>query len=675
MPPTTNSACATSPCMASMTDSERLHRARGWLLLSVLVTLAPHLAYLPHWVAALAAGVVLLAGWRWRHGQDEVVMRWLPLVLCIAGGILVRLEFGRFFGKDPGIAMLALLLGFKLLELRAERDVVAAILLSYFLQLSVFLYDQSPVVALLALGGALMSTATLMALQTSMPTPLGQLRRSGLLFVQALPYLLVFFILFPRIPGPLWGLPADAHSGFTGLSDTMQPGSISNLSQSGEIAFRARFDGPPPPPQQRYWRGPVLTRFDGTYWRPMVQTQSRTPDFTPTGTAYRYQLTLEPHNQLWLLGLDYAQGAFEAARYGQSYELIVSQPVRNRARFEIVSYPQATVGRNEAPHVLQFALRIPATGNPRARALGQQLATAHNRPRDIFNAVLADFAARPLIYTLQPPLLPDNSVDRFLFDTQAGFCEHFASAFVFVMRAAGVPARVVTGYLGGEINPVDGVMVVRQSDAHAWAEVWLPDEGWVRADPTALVAPDRIRLGLADALPDGEPLPLMMRSSMRWLWQVRHQWEALSNRWNEWVIGYDQTRQRSLMRDLGFGELDWPQLTMAVTGAAMLLGGALMLWVYRPWQGRRDALERSWQRCCQRLARAGLQREPWEGPIDFGVRAARAFPSDAALINHITRRYARLRYGSPPQPDDIRAFAQLVARLHPQRKPPQPHNP
>lgn len=633
-----------------------LDRDQGlWLLGAAALTLLPHLAWLPLWTSALCGA---LLAWRALLLIEQRHPPWSLLVLAlgVAAAAGVRYSFGHFFGKDPGIALLAILLCLKLLETDSARDIRAGVFLCFFLQLAVFLGDQSLPVAALALCATLVSVTALNALADRTADNRERLRVSALLLAHALPFMLVIFVLFPRLPGPLWGLPADAYSGLTGLSETMSPGSISNLGESGAIAFRAEFDDTPPPPAQRYWRGPVLTAFDGRTWRAGRALESSSPFYSPSGPRLDYRLTLEPHNRRWLLALDFPAAGLQGVLHASDYQALSSQPIRTRSRFQLAAQPHTAVGIDERRQALAAALALPAGYNPRTVALGAELATGAVSDEAVLQRALARLRSAGLVYTLRPPALGRHTVDAFLFDTRRGFCEHFSAAFTVLMRAAGVPARVVTGYQGGEINPIDGTMVVRQSDAHAWTEVWLTGRGWVRVDPTALAAPGRIESGIAAALPEGEVRPLMMRAGLDWLRTVRHRWEAASNAWNQWVIGYNSSIQRDLLGRLGLDRTDWVTLGGAIGVAFALLLGALLLWAGRQ-QRRGDRLSRSWALFGKRLAHKGLARESWEGPLDYGERVAAALPEQADALREIARTYARLRYG--PEADVAAAH-----RLH-----------
>ncbi|MBT0961495.1 transglutaminase TgpA family protein [Denitromonas iodatirespirans] len=631
-----------------------------WAALCAGATLLPHLPRLPLWLGALAALILLWRVASTRFKGAVPVPRLLAPLLALGAGVLILTQYGTLFGQQAGIALLVLMLGLKYLECRRPRDIQVLVLLCFFLQLGLFLDTQSPLTGAGALLGAWLATTTLLSLH-SRQRPSAQVRTAGLLMLQALPLMVVMFVLFPRIPGPLWGLPADAFSGRTGLSDHMEPGAISSLSQSGEIAFRADFAGAPPPPAQRYWRGPVLVDFDGRRWTAPPPRTASQPAYTPRGTAYDYVLTLEAHNRRWLLALDYPGAGIADALYTDTLTVLARQPVHQRMRYAATAYPDSPVGTDLAAGQLIPALALPASGNPRTRALGETLRQRHGQPEAVVTAAIDWLRQAGLMYTLRPPRLGLDTADAFLFDTRQGFCEHFASAFVVLMRAAGVPARVVTGYQGGEINPFDNTLVVRQSDAHAWAEVWLAGEGWRRIDPTAAAAPLRIDGGLAAALPDDAALPLLLRPDLGWLKTLRDRWEFLGNAWNQWVLGYDQKTQRSFLQRLGLTPDDWRQLGMVLLIAIGTVLAALAWWAQRRTLPA-DPLQRAWQRFERKLARAGLPRLPWEGPADYATRAALAFPASAAAIRAIAGRYATLRYGAAP------ASARDAQALHSQIK-------
>ncbi len=638
-----------------------LRRDQGfWLLAATAVTLAPHTLHLPGAISGLCA---LLLGWRairlWRGQRPPHRAAILLLTAAACSGVLF--VYGRFFGKDPGIALLAILLCLKLLETSAARDIRAAVLLCFFLQLGGFFANQTFPAALLALSGVLLCVVCLLSLTDPAAGTRERLRTGLLLMAHSLPFMLILFVLFPRVNGPLWGLPADAHSNLSGLSDSMTPGSISNLALSSAIAFRASFAAPPPP-EQRYWRGPVLSQFDGATWRAEQEVLVPEPAYAATGERLEYQLTLEAHNRQWLFALDFPAAGLAGVRYTHDFRILAEQPVRQRTRFRLASYPASEPGLTEDAFTLTAATHLPEGSNPRAAALARSLASGAETAELRLQRVLEWLRGRKLVYTLQPPLLGRDSVDGFLFDSRRGFCEHFASAFTFMMRAAGIPARIVTGYQGGETNPFDGSFTVRQSDAHAWAEVWLAGRGWVRVDPTALAAPDRVGRGLAAALPAGDARPWMLRADLSWLQTLRLRWEAVSNTWELWVLGYTPERQRELLDKLGLGRLDWSGMAAAMAAACVAVMAALAAWALARRQ-RLDPLERAWDAFSAKMARRGLARAATEGPLDYGQRIARALPRHAELLREIAARYARLRYRPPASAAEIRALKQQIRML------------
>lgn len=656
--------------MAIKRDSPGLARAQElWLLACATLTLAPNARHAPAWlIAVVGAALAWRAAIWWRRGA--LPPRWLLTFFVAAGSVAVFLTYRQFFGKDPGIALLILFLALKLLEMRRVRDGLATIFLCYFLLLTHFLNAQGIEVAGLTLAALIVITAALASLAHAGRPAAEQLRLSLLMLGQAAPFMLVLFLLFPRVQGPLWGMPADAYSSMSGLSDSMSPGSISNLSLSSEIAFRVKFEGSVPPKHALYWRGPVLRSFDGRTWRAGVQQEKVSlPDApkevplgnTATNTAVRYAVTLEPHNKNWLFALEVPASPPPGAFLSRDYQVLSRTPVRSRMRYEMLSRHDLLPGTDEPAASLRIHLHLPAN-NPRTRALAEEWRRELGKDEYVIRRMLDHFRREAFTYTLNPPLLGENSVDQFLFDTRRGFCEHFASSFVVAMRAAGIPARVVTGYQGGEPNPVDGYLIVRQSDAHAWAEVWLEGRGWVRVDPTAAIAPNRIEAGLASAVPAGEPLPFLVRTDLSWLRQIRFRWEALSNSWNQWVLGYTPQRQREVLSRLGMREPDWQAMTavMATLCGILLLG--LTAWVLHK-RGRLDPTLRAWNGLSRKLGRIGLARQSWEGPADYAQRVALARPDLTRSMAAIAALYIDLRYGRLRGQEPLQRLRGLIADL------------
>jgi transglutaminase-like putative cysteine protease len=631
------------------------------LIAGIALAALPHLQRLPLWVSALGGAALLWRGWAaWRN--ETLPRRWLlvPLTLLTIAG--VYLHFHTLFGRDAGVALLAVLLALKLLEVRRARDVAAAVVLAYFLALTAFFYKQTISAALLSLLTVTLLTVALVGVNAGTQRLKLHFKTAGLLLLQGIPLMVILFILFPRVQGPLWGLPADAFSGATGLSDSMTPGSISSLSQSEAIAFRAKFEGRAPDHRMLYWRGPVFWQFDGRTWSAGTPALSREYRLLAQGTPIRYSVTLEPHYHNWLFALEMAISTPPEALATADYQFLARKPVRTRIQYELQSTPSYQAVGGASPAELEAALQLPEDFNPRTRALAQRWRSETADPRALLQRALALFRNGHYQYTMRPPLANEHSVDEFLFDTRRGFCEHFASAFTVLMRAAGVPARVVTGYQGGELNPVDGFMIVRQSDAHAWSEVWLADAGWVRIDPTAAAAPLRTEQGVAAALPSGESMPMMARPDMQWLRALRFNFEAMTNYWNQWVLGYNPEHQRDLLIRLGMPAPSWQNIAIALFWVLGLVVLLLSLWLLRK-VNHADPAQVAWLKLCAKLARKGISRRRSEGPIAYATRAAMARPQCAAELIEIAQLYTDLRYGPEADSQQLAQLDQRVRRF------------
>lgn len=643
----------------SVATLHRLDRhALPWLAASALLTTAPHALHQPVWLTLLAGCFFIwwFSLWLKDHRQPG---RWLLVALVVAGTAGILIEFRTLFGRDAGVAMLVMFMGMKLLELRTRRDAMVVVTLGYFLLLTHYFYSQSILSGLWLLGTLWLLTATLIRLHGG-PTcsPNNALRYAFALCAQALPFMLVLYLLFPRISGPLWGLPSDAHAGKTGLSDTMSPGSIAQLAQSGEIAFRVHFDDAPPAKQRLYWRGPVMDSFDGHTWRP-TPVRFNPEKIEAISPPISYETTLEPHHQRWLLALDAPIGLAEATSLNGTLSAYSRKPINERQRFRLSASLDYRFNATEAPEVLRRGLALPADHNPRTRSLARQWRAESAQPEILIERALKLFTD-DFAYTLQPPLLGTDGIDEFLFQTRRGFCEHYAAAFVVLMRAAGIPARVVGGYQGGEFNPLDGYLVVRQSDAHAWAEVWLEGKGWIRVDPTAAVSPARIETGIADALPFGEPLPTLVQWRSNWIRSLRYRWEALNNTWNQSVLGYDTQRQQALLSRLGMTDTDWPSLAKYLAICCGLLVAALLLWML-PQRPHKDPVSRLWQQALRHLSRRKVDYAPWETPLMLAQRVRDYHPELADAFQRVVDAYLIARYGhSENSPKDLR---EAIARL------------
>jgi transglutaminase-like putative cysteine protease len=645
-----------------------------WLGALLLATQLPMVGYVPLWVACLGT---LLVGMRFllvarsvrsRDPAPQIIRSWILGLLALVTAVAVRHSLGYFIGRDPCVAFLFALIGIKYLETRNARDGTLIVCLACLLIVTPFFYSQSLLAAALAvpavvlMGGVLQTLARpdgLPPLPGGWRTPLAVTFR---MFAQGIPLAATLFVLFPRIAGPLWSVPAD-HAASSGLSDHMAPGIISELSMSDAVAFRVDFEGPVPPPWVRYWRGPVLSHFDGREWT--MALQKPTAAFTrPEGAPVIYTVTLEPHWKPWLFALDLPASLpqvtsevddirFNAdanAVLTRDQQIIARSPVTQPLRYQQTSNLRSaysSAAGADGQREIEENLELPQSGpnsNPRTRAFALELRRKYPDDASYINAVLDGFSKESFFYTLSPPLLGNDPVDGFLFQTRRGFCEHYASAFVVLLRAAGIPARVVTGYQGGTINPNGDYLIVRQSDAHAWAEALVGDQ-WRRFDPTAAIAPSRIQMGLGGAVPASDPIPMLARLDDTFLKSFQLSWDAINHDWRRNVIGFNFDRQRALWREWRLNVLAPWQITGIVIAIAAVWIGALFGWL--AWRRRRQDRARAlWDTMCARLARAGLPRAAYEGPVDYVGRAASRWPECTSTFAIIGDSYAALRYGA-----------------------------
>lgn len=643
-------------------------RSRGpqalWLL-PPLLALLPHLEYVPFWL-----GLVCLALWFWRLalelGNRALPPRILRAALALAALAAVFWHYRSIVGQQAGVPLFLLLLFIKLLESSSLGEKRLLLILTQFAAMSYFLMAQSILVTGYLLLVSVLGIAVMLHLQAEGRQPLARVLTHSLrLFALGLPLALLLFLLFPRLDRPLWGLPTDSTQAVMGLSASMAPGDISQLIQSGEIAFRVQFTGPRPDPNGLYWRGLVLGDFDGRAWHALPPQPALQDRLQPRGSPWQLSLTLEPHQRRWLFTPGLPDPLPQGTRLARGFQWQTGEPVRQRQRWSFQAYPAYHHG--SGPGDLKRALALPEGFNPRVRELARGWRRQDANPQALVNRALALFR-EDFIYTLQPPLLGTHSVDDFLFGTRRGFCEHYAGSFVFLMRAAGVPARVVTGYLGGETNPLDGHLVVRQSDAHAWAEVWLgPETGWTRVDPTAVISPARVEQGIGAALPRSELPAALTHLSLPLLQGLRHTWEMLNNRWDQWVLGYGQAQQLQLLARLS-PQLASTQWLASVSIVAGLLGLTLLAWYF--WHTRpketSDPAARAWHTLQRRLGRIGLPPLPGEPPRAYASRVSASRPDLADRMLRITDLYLHNRYGGGTQ--ELQNLIKQVAGFRPSRE-------
>lgn len=652
-----------------MPEARPTTRIRGlaWVLAAFGAAVAPHVPNLPVWVTLL---LIAVSAWRWAADLQRwrLPPQWLRVTAVVAMTVAVLGTYRTFNGIEAGTAFLVLMAAVKLLETRAARDLTVLLFIAWFLLFAALLRSQGLLHLPWLIGSAFLTTVALMRVHASAASAPARhiARQAAALLLQAAPLALLLFLLFPRLPGPFWGVDAGT-AARTGLDDEMTPGDVSELSASGAVAFRVRFHGATPAPEERYWRGPVLHEFDGRSWRRPSAQAFPQQDVAFAGDPIRYQITLEPHARRWVLALDLpSQWSGRLVTQSYDFTLLSARNIGSVAAFELTSHPRYTAGLDLPLTLRRKDLSLPDDdSNARTVALGRQLAARYaGDPAAIVRDMLRRFREEPFEYTMQPPRLADNAVDEFLFATRKGFCEHYASAFTVVMRAAGIPARVVTGYQGGEYNPYGGYVLVRQSDAHAWSEVWMEDRGWLRVDPTAAVAPERIRGGLINAVGADEPVPGRFRDANPLWLKVELSWDAVNDFWNERVVRFDARSQFDMLERLGVDDPDWRALGLGLAGSLALFFVALttyLAWRYRP--PRRDWPARLHALVVRRLRRRGLTPGLAEGPAAFLERAAMQCPELAEDLLEIRRLYVAQRYGPRPRADDLQRLKHRVNAL------------
>jgi transglutaminase-like putative cysteine protease len=653
--------------------AERLTAGQlAWVSICLGLTLLPRVTVLPAWVTLTVAVVVILRLGLAVRGRDAPPGPLRLIISVVAIGSLL-LEFRTFNGLTPGSALLSLIAGLKLLESRTRRDIHVIVMIVYFLSLATLLEGESFWLLAYLIAVCWLTTGTLLKLSDSDPAPdwRTSLRRAGRLLAQALPLAAVLWLFFPRLAGPLWQMPDDGGGASTGLSDTMSPGDITDLAQSDEVAFRVRFWSTAPPPEERYWRGPVLHDFDGRAWRRTDPGPVPPPARTFEGPAYRYTVSLEPTAHNWLYVLDWPS-AWDAPRavltsdYMLVQPSILSQPIDVQA----TSYGSFHPAEDLSPAMRRRDTRLPPTDNPRARTLARELHDAHPDDLGYMVAVLDMFRREPFYYTLSPPRLGADPVDGFLFGTKRGFCGHYASALALLARAAGIPARVVTGYQGGTYNRFANYWILRQSDAHAWDEVWIEGRGWLRVDPTAAIAPSRVEHGLNDLATAGAPLTSRWQQRTPWFTDARLRFDALRLLWRERILEFDANSQERLLDWLHIPVPDGEKLALVL--AVCLIAG--MIWL--TWQVRRelderprDPVARAYDRLCRRLASMGMARLPHEGAEAYAARIAALRPDLGTAVTTLCWRYSHIRYAAHPSAAAAASFIAGVRQFKPPDSP------
>lgn len=638
-------------------DEQIPRNALVWIIATQFVLLLPHLGRAPIWIvlvyilAAIWRTLVYQGRWSFPGGLTKAALT----VICFAG---VGASYGTMIGLEPTVALLLMAYALKLIELADRRDAYMVTFIAYFVCLTEFLFSQELLVTLYMGFAVWVNTTALVALHQP-----GQDRfnrstavRAGVMLMQAVPLMVLLFFVFPRI-GPLWQVPLKAHTARTGVSDFMSPGDIAELGLNDAVAFRAEFSGAVPPRSELYWRGLVFSRLeDGDWrslrWRDIPGDARRASRPQLTGQPVDYSVILEPTQQNWLYALRYATTEDRGIVSANDFRLFSPVEIQDQKHYEVRSWPDVSIETELSDWRRGVETALPRADNPRTRALaGRMLAEAEGDRAEFVQSVLQFFRNQEFFYTLRPPVLGDDDpMDEFLFDTRRGFCEHYAAAFAWLMRSVNVPARVVAGYQGGEINPVNGTVIVHQFDAHAWTEVWLEGRGWVRVDPTAAISPQRIEYGLEQALAEegsflsDSPLSPLRFRGIGWINRLRLELDAINYSWQLMVLNYDRDSQYHLL-NRWLGNVSQSQLVVGIVviwTALLLPALGLVLWRSR---GKRlSAQDKAYREFCRRLARVGLVREPHEAPSSFARRVIAQRPALAGDVEAITAAYENVAY-------------------------------
>ncbi|MGB1008730.1 MAG: transglutaminase TgpA family protein [Thiolinea sp.] len=656
-----------------------------WLLVTQLFVMLPFTLYLPVWLIPV---LFFTAGWRIRvlKGHTEQPGTIIKVIMVITGLGALALSGLPFPSLDLMVSVLLLGFAFKTLEVVTRRDAVIVVFLGFFLVAVHFLYSQSMlaglygIISMIALTAALIGIHYPLTFMSTRQSTRHNLRLGAVMLLQCLPLMLLIFIFAPRLP-PLFMLPLPSSQAKTGISDTMTPGDIASLSQSDDLAFRVTFKGEPPPQNQLYWRGLTLNHFDGRRWQQFIDNYEfrqlrqnfessyrwQPDNMQIRGDAIEYEAIYESSGQPWLFTLTPTTEVYGDVVRGGDYRVMAMRELQAPALVKAVSYPDSQRDLELDPTVRRLALQLPYNTDPRTRQLAKELQAQSNSNQDYINRVLQRYRQQPFHYTLRPPTLGNNNtIDSFLFDSQRGFCAHYAGSFVFLMRAAGIPARIVTGYQGGEWNEAGQYLLVHQFDAHAWTEVWLPESGWQRIDPTTMVAPERVEQGLEEAMrSEGSFLEnqLFTPRKIAWLNNLRKQIDTLQYGWRRFVLGYDQQSQADFLRSL-FGQLSIQKIAIIMIALFASIG---LFWVLLLGLNRsRDKLppeQKIYQRFEKLLARQGIQRKRGQAPGDFARLAASRLPGQAEVIMDFNNIYEQICYASTTSAAQTKATKALAHQL------------
>jgi len=648
-----------------------------WVMATLAIAVYPQAATMPPHLLPL---IILPLAWRLLAELRD----WKPVPVLIriaatAFSVFVLIvTYGGLLGRRTAVSLLALMLSLKLLETFSVRDARVIVSLCLFLCTTQFLWSQG--MSMIIYGAAvlvasLVSMALLQRREAFKPkgkapssgySLFAELGFSARLLGMAIPLAIILFVFFPRWGSPLWGVPERALDAKSGLSDSMSPGSIQNLFMDDSPAFRANFTGNIPPRDALYWRGPVFWEFDGRQWRGSYYSRNLLADGQPeeNNSVWRYTIQLEPTEQHWIFALDYPVTIPRGTRLTMDYQLYSRRSITQLKSYDMVSNPDFVDSPTLSNIHRGSALELPEGFNPQTLELVNRWRQETPSDVDFINRVLGHFNQQEFYYTLNPPLLSRHTVDEFLFETRSGFCEHYASAFTVMMRMAGIPARIVTGYLGGWYNTIGNYLLIRQSDAHAWSEVWLPGTGWTRVDPTAAVAPDRIERGAMDAMSSRRYM-----LDFQWLRAARNGFDFIQRGWNDWVIAFDSVRQRDLFMPFGMSRLN-PGHMVAIMVVLVSIVALLILPVIMRLRisGGLDAAGKQWLLFRKKLNDAGVDSSAAMTPEEVNLAASDKLKNHSSRIGEISSLYRNIRYAA--QAPEISELESAVREFKPARKAP-----
>ncbi len=637
-----------------------------FLLVSIGLITLPHVNHIPLPLFGFFSFIFIwrfIGIWKRKILPDNLLI----FFLTVSSVVLLYSQHQGILGRDAGTSLFVTALGLKLLEVNKERDIYLVNYLAFIVACSQFLYQQSLFMAGYILLVCCVLLATLVSINSLKPDTVLAMKTAAKIIFQAIPISVVLFVLFPRIEAPRWMFFNQSNTAKSGLTDVLEPGSISNLGLSDKLVFRAKFEGQPPPPIQRYWRGPVFSYTDGKRWTETKKLFFKKYQDTPTysGFSYQYTLMMEPQKKNWVFALDMPTSYPSSLKQNALYQLINPKNSNAVAEYKLTSNTRYNTGYITKVE-FKDNTQLPGKPSQKINQLVEKLQGFDASAEVYIQAVLNHFRQEDFYYSLKPPLMEENPIESFLFDNRIGFCSHYATAFVYLMRVSNIPARIVSGFQGGELNKVGGFLEIREANAHAWAEVWLKNKGWTRVDPTASIAPERIE---QDVNIDLQILTGSVSFSainidsktLSWMKKVRQTWNSLDYNWHRWVINYTSNSQSQFLSSMGIKDIKsmiyWLVL---ITGFITLL---LAWFILSTKSSKTDKEVILYQLFCKKLIKAGFNKNKAETAQQFAMRISNQRPDLAKPIENITVLYTRLRYENSFSKNDISILNQKVKQF------------